>query len=55
MNTENPLSIYYFCAEWQHGEGRKLVLDDINTISERGNGLVRLNTLKTYNTYIYVY
>ena len=34
--------------EWQHGEGRKLVLDDINTISERGNGLVRLNTLKHY-------
>ena len=47
-NTENPLNIYYFCAEWQHGKGGKLVLDDINTNSERGNGLVRLNTLKHY-------
>ncbi|XP_063445822.1 plexin-B3-like [Mytilus trossulus] len=34
--------------EWQEGSAGKLILDDIDNISETGNGLVRLNTLKHY-------
>ena len=35
-------------VEWHHGRGGKLTLQDIDNISERSNGLVRLNTLKHY-------
>lgn len=35
-------------TEWHAGKSGKLTLQDIDNISDRSNGMIRLNTLKHY-------
>jgi hypothetical protein len=34
--------------EWHHGKSGRLTLQDIDNISDRSNGMIRLNILKHY-------
>ena len=43
MLTKNCIFI-----EWHHGKSGRLTLQDIDNISDRSNGMLRLNILKHY-------
>jgi hypothetical protein len=38
----------FFFIEWHHGKSGRLTLQDIDNISDRSNGMIRLNILKHY-------